>query len=162
MSKKYWLLGLILIVSLGMTTGMTNCGQSGTNPETEKVKKELDDLKKQTADEKLVKEKEEIAKQKESLSKEKQQLATEKKKAEVKKKEAATIDNTELDRKFIYSPDGFLNLRSKPSESGEILATGNNNELVEILEQGKVWSKVRFKGKVGYMGAKFLANHRSD
>jgi uncharacterized protein YgiM (DUF1202 family) len=61
----------------------------------------------------------------------------------------------------INSPDGYLYLRSRPSMNSTILATGYNDEWVEILEEGANWSQVLFKGQVGYMGAKFLENHRN-
>jgi beta-N-acetylglucosaminidase len=51
-----------------------------------------------------------------------------------------------------------LNLREKPSASKDstILAVASKQEAVIVLEYGDGWHKVNYKGKVGYMSAKYL------
>lgn len=38
----------------------------------------------------------------------------------------------------------------------DILATGKNDEWVEVIKGGGTWSKIRVSGKIGYLRTKFL------
>ena len=151
MNTNIRIVALFLIILVGMTFGIVGCGQKAPVQKTDITREGTDPTK----------EKEELVNKRDALSKESQRLESEQKKAEIKKNEKATIDSVEYERMFISSPDGTLNLRSGQSGASDILAVGKNGEWVEVIKEGKTWSKVRFNGKTGYMGTKFLMNTRN-
>ncbi len=52
--------------------------------------------------------------------------------------------------------DGYLNLREQPSIDSAVIESAYNDDKVIVLEFGEQWSKVRFKGKIGYMYSEYL------
>lgn len=160
MNKTPWTFGLLFAISIITIVGTTGCGQRASSQETENLKKEVEALKRDKDAEKANKEKSALADQQDALLKETQKIEEEKKRLAANKQNAAETANAVS--MYINSPDGVLYLRSKPSETGDILATGKNDEWADVLQQGKTWSKVRFQGKIGYMGAKYLITPPKD
>ncbi|MBK7393392.1 MAG: SH3 domain-containing protein [Chloracidobacterium sp.] len=149
--------GIVLTICLTMVLGLGGCGGNASALENEKLKKEIEDLKKGNANsEKAAAVKADPNAQQDALLKEKLRLEKELKVANAKKQPEGSLIGPEYPAMKISSPDGFLNLRSGPSASSTILAEGNNDEWVEVIKAGGTWSKVRFNGKIGYMGTKFL------
>ena len=56
----------------------------------------------------------------------------------------------------VLTPGGPVNLRKKPDAKSAILVAVPNRSLVEVVEAGDAWSRVRFKGKTGYVKTEFL------
>ena len=49
-----------------------------------------------------------------------------------------------------------LNLRTEPSNEGDVIASFRGGTKVTVLKKGKYWSYVEVKGLKGYMGNDFL------
>ena len=49
-----------------------------------------------------------------------------------------------------------LNFRRFPSKDGEVLAVLNPGDLMEVLEDGKDWTKVKINDKEGYVMTEFI------
>lgn len=54
-----------------------------------------------------------------------------------------------------------LNVRSGPSTSYSILGSLKLNEQVEVIESMSSWSKINYKGKVGYVSTEYLSDNES-
>ena len=62
---------------------------------------------------------------------------------------------------YVWTPSGTtLNLRAEPSSWSEILGTYRVGTAVTVLKRGKIWTRVRVKGKIGYMGTDYLVSSR--
>ncbi len=163
MKTKSLVIVLIFVVCLGAAFASTGCNQNSSSQETEKLKKELEDLKKKSEDEKLDKQKEELAKKEEDLKKEKEKLEGDKKKAEATKNTVQPVKNG-----VVFAPgqivivkisNGYLRMRSRPSETSDVIASAGNDDEVEMVEYDRTWCKVRFLGKEGFMATRFLTQY---
>lgn len=52
----------------------------------------------------------------------------------------------------------MANVRTKGIAGSPILMVLKQNEKVDILEEGKFWTKISFNGKIGYIGTKLLGS----
>ncbi len=129
MSKKFLIIGLLLVFSIGMTIACP----SSKNSETEDLRKELDKIKKEKEDEKLAKQKEtENANQKGGGEKEKE--ATNKPAATPtptpKPKVSAPVGAT-----VAYCNGGNVLVRDSPSLNGRKVNTLKKGEKVFVIEE---------------------------
>jgi SH3 domain protein len=64
-----------------------------------------------------------------------------------------------LQAKGMYVRDWIvITLRSTPNESSEAVGMASTNDLVEVLEEGSGWTRIRTKdGKEGWVSSRFLS-----
>lgn len=69
---------------------------------------------------------------------------------------SATIPSSGTTAKVTATSGGTVNLRKTPSLRGAILIRVPLGSVVEVLEPGEEWCKIKYQKKTGYMMAKFL------
>ena len=96
---------------------------------------------------------EEPTKQEEQVEENKISNENKEEEKETNKEEETTKNVTK------YVSTATLNLREKPDNSGNIIVGLEENTEVTILEEvDSTWSKVKAKGKTGYVASKFLSD----
>ena len=75
---------------------------------------------------------------------------------EVYEEATTTIPSSGTQAKVTAPSGGTVNLRRTPSLKGALLMRIKLGEIVEILEPGEEWCKIKYQKKTGYMMAKFL------
>ena len=64
---------------------------------------------------------------------------------------------------IVMAPDGdTVNLRDEPRKSGQRLNKMPVGSVVEVITRGSEWSKIRFKGTVGFVMSEFLADENAE
>ena len=56
----------------------------------------------------------------------------------------------------VLTPGGPVNMRKKADGKSTIVVAVPNRSLVEVVEAGDTWSRIRYKGKTGYVKTEFL------
>lgn len=69
---------------------------------------------------------------------------------------AATIPSSGTQAKVVAESGGTVNLRFTPRLTGGIIVRVPLGTIVEILQPGEEWCKIKYGKKTGYMMAKFL------
>ena len=67
-----------------------------------------------------------------------------------------TIPSSGTQAKVTAPSGGTVNMRKTPRLSGALITRIKLGEIVEILEPGEEWCKIKYGNKTGYMMAKFL------
>jgi len=62
----------------------------------------------------------------------------------------------------IETGSGSLNMRAKANGKSTVVAKIPNGTVVEVLETGKTWSEIVFKGKNGYVKTEYLAPYSAE
>lgn len=70
--------------------------------------------------------------------------------------EAITIPSDGTQAKVTAPSGGTVNMRRTPSLKGALIMRIKLGEIVEIVEPGEEWCKIKYQKKTGYMMAKFL------
>ena len=71
------------------------------------------------------------------------------------------VDSKPIESKIKYVNVSSLNVRSGPSTSYSKLGSLKLNERVEVIESMSSWSKINYKGKVGYVSTEYLSDNES-
>lgn len=67
-----------------------------------------------------------------------------------------TIPSSGTQAKVTAPSGGTVNMRKTPRLSGALIMRIKLGEIIEILEPGEEWCKIKYGNKTGYMMAKFL------
>ena len=70
--------------------------------------------------------------------------------------EAITIPSDGTQAKVTAPSGGTVNMRKTPSLKGALIMRIKLGEIVEIVEPGEEWCKIKYNKKTGYMMAQFL------
>ncbi len=64
----------------------------------------------------------------------------------------------EKETKYLYVNVDGLNFRESPTTKSKILSVLDKGEKIEFLEDCKGWTKVSYKGQIGYLGSSYLTD----
>lgn len=64
--------------------------------------------------------------------------------------------NPEKESEYLYVNANGLNFRQQPTTKSKVLGVLGKGTKVEVLEDCKGWTKVNYKGQVGYLGSSYL------
>ena len=71
--------------------------------------------------------------------------------------ERAQAETQSGESAFVTAPSGkTVNLRSRPSANGQVIARVPVGSAVSVLERAQGWAQIRFDGQTGYMMTQFL------
>ena len=70
--------------------------------------------------------------------------------------EVSKIDNNVI--KQVYITTDILNIRSLPSQNGEIAGKLKKNDIVSVFNEKDGWFQVKYNGKFAYISAKFCTD----
>ena len=69
---------------------------------------------------------------------------------------ALVVVSALADNNYKVTSSSRLNVRKSPSTTGQILGTFESGQQIEVLNIDKGWAKVKYKGKTGYVSAKYI------
>ena len=75
---------------------------------------------------------------------------------EVYEEATTVIPSSDTQAKVTAPSGGTVNMRKTPSLKGALIMRIKLGEIVEIVEPGEEWCKIKYQKKTGYMMAKFL------
>ena len=61
-----------------------------------------------------------------------------------------------------YINANSVNFREQADTSGEIISTLSRNNEVEIIEENNGWTKIKYKGNVGYIATKYISDSKIE
>lgn len=61
-----------------------------------------------------------------------------------------------------YISSNSVNFRKQPDSSGEIIDTLSRNNQVEIIEENNGWTKIEYKGNIGYIATKYISETKVE
>ncbi len=67
------------------------------------------------------------------------------------------LKETDAKVKVGYINANSVNFREEPDSSGKIISTLTRNNQVEIIEEDNGWTKIEYKGNVGYIATKYIS-----
>ena len=81
-------------------------------------------------------------------------------KIKVKNKKSGWVSSqyVDLNSKSSYVSANRVNFRSGPSTSYSVIGKLSNGDKVEVISTSNGWSKVKYKGKTGYVSSKYLSS----
>ncbi len=68
------------------------------------------------------------------------------------------LKETDSKNKVGYINTNSVNFREKPDASGKVISALSRNVEVEVIEENNGWIKIEYKGKVGYVGSKYVSD----
>ena len=69
---------------------------------------------------------------------------------------ALLVSSALADAARVLTPGGSVKMRRTADDKGRLVTNVPNHSLVEVEEEGEVWSKITYKGKTGYVKNEFL------
>lgn len=68
------------------------------------------------------------------------------------------LKNAEAQNKIGYINASSVNFREQPDITGKVISALSKNSEVGVIEENNGWIKIEYKGKIGYVGAKYVSD----